>query len=153
MSKLHRSSLHDLEGWRSQYNRMLRWHQRFLQDHDGDEDVMFAFFQNCYILKDWLLHDEVISQADYDEFIRKNNCISMCRDVCNGTKHGQLDPKDGKRNPRNPIVGREYSGRADSFSFYLVVDFQKCDAKALAEQCVEAWNDLLFKKIESNVDS
>lgn len=142
MGKLSRSSLHDINGWKSQYDRMLRWYRRLLQG--DDEDFIFAFFQNCYILKDWLKHDEIMSYTEYKKFSDENKCMEICGYICNGTKHGQLDGNLDN----NPSIFREYVGQ-DLSEFFIQVNGEKWNAKVLAQQCIAAWNTVLDLHLSS----
>lgn len=53
-------------GFREQYDRMLRWFERFKSISEGQvhtdnsdfyEDTMRTFFETCYHLKDWVKND------------------------------------------------------------------------------------------------
>ncbi|HEY9684464.1 MAG TPA: hypothetical protein V6C86_22980 [Oculatellaceae cyanobacterium] len=138
MPKLRRMSSHDKFGWKSQFDRMCRWYDRIQQNQH--EDFIYAFFQNCYILRDWLLHDEVITKDEWETFIQKFKCIQLCRDLCNGTKHGQLRPADMNR---NPITGLEWSSLEDTAKSFVIIDFEKVEPVKLAKECIEAWKTIL----------
>ena len=56
-------SAHNGLGWQSQYERVKRWHARVktigiaqtdAEDTQREHDDVYAFFQSCYYLKDWL---------------------------------------------------------------------------------------------------
>jgi hypothetical protein len=54
-------SVHNLEGVKGQWLRVKRWQKRLLSIKSNPEmewedkwDFIFAFFQNCYHLKDWI---------------------------------------------------------------------------------------------------
>lgn len=53
------------------------------------EDYLYAFFQNCYHLRDWLLG--TYSQDAIDDFLKSTLPMRICRDVANLTKHFALD--------------------------------------------------------------
>lgn len=64
-------SEHLNSGWRGQYLRVLRWHERVtrLGSCDGETitlatafDELYAFFQNCFHLRDWLKNDGAFSE-------------------------------------------------------------------------------------------
>lgn len=95
-----------------QYKRVLRYYERFKEINEGrqrgatfegQEDDMLAFFMNCHHLKDWVVRDFFIDKADpnyaryapmcsrlsteVDRFVDENDCLRLCADICNGTKH------------------------------------------------------------------
>ena len=59
-----------MDPWLDQWHRVRRWLDRFTEtnsgrshtkDSDNYQDEVYAFFQNCYHLKDWLINDPVTS--------------------------------------------------------------------------------------------
>ena len=89
-----------LMGWREQYERMLRSHGRFAAlalgyetaSSDEARDAVFHFFQDAYHLKDWIKNDpKVAGVADPEGLVNGSPELSLCADLCNGTKHGGLD--------------------------------------------------------------
>ncbi len=97
MKSLQEISAHRDNGWKGQYNRMMRWTEKFnqisideYQSSDKTQlyfDTMFACFQNIFFLKDWLQNDAKVCKNKLNEFINLNKDIGLCRDICNGTKH------------------------------------------------------------------
>jgi hypothetical protein len=88
-----------------QYRRMMRSYERFasidrgrVYDPSSDnyeenyEDEVFAFFLNCYHLKDWIKNDEGagVVLSDVESFINSNNPLRLCADICNSHKHLKL---------------------------------------------------------------
>ena len=60
-------TLQELEGWRGQYDRVVRWHGRVVAaanaDPSPDElDCLFAFFESCFHLREWLLVTAAVDQ-------------------------------------------------------------------------------------------
>src|SRR5437016_3705170 len=106
--------------YQDQLERVRRYHKRFADLDSGIADWiptdnyiddMYAFFQNCYHLKDWLKKDPAFNAPeDIEKFVTKTPCLALCADICNATKHLGLDPK--KHPPRTghePKIGkREY---------------------------------------------
>ena len=95
-----------------QYNRVLRYYERFKLINDGRQkgasfegqyDDMLGFFMNCHHLKDWVIQDFYTDKGDpnhpkycrlRDEivgFIDSNDCLKLCADICNGAKHLHRD--------------------------------------------------------------
>lgn len=79
-----------------QFERIKRWHQRLEEIYVGREhdrstdyyqDVLYAFFQNCFYLRDWLINSGAVSKIAIDNLINADEDMKMCRDLCNGSKH------------------------------------------------------------------
>ncbi|MDR3613247.1 MAG: hypothetical protein P4L53_06760 [Candidatus Obscuribacterales bacterium] len=105
----------------------------------SDVDFLFAFFQNCYVLKDWLVNDDVIGKSDLEQFIKNSPVMRKCQDACNGTKHGQLRGDTS----RYPSIRREWSSSEQKSKYCLIIDFEKDDAVALARECISEWDQFL----------
>lgn len=110
------------EGWRDQYERMLRSRARLAvgsSSTDGDQarDMLYHFFQDAYHLKDWILNDlgwrtvkngkKKLSQEaqDLEDHITATAPLAHCADICNGTKHLKLDTPKIKDKPAR-VAGR-----------------------------------------------
>jgi hypothetical protein len=92
MSKDRKMSRDWFEGWRGQYRRMIRWQDRAVESMKGDDgneiyDFIYAFFQSCYHLRDWIVSDEAATKEEMKELFSKNIELQLCRDICNATKH------------------------------------------------------------------
>ena len=83
-----------------QFERVKRFLRRIEnQDRDSTEydDDLWAFFQNCYHLKDWLSHDSAVGGTfgkdgkDIDDYINGNIELAICADLANRTKHLELN--------------------------------------------------------------
>src|SRR4051812_45562561 len=62
---------------------------------DVIEDEMWAFFQNCWHVKDWLRHDPSVSEAVKDaawNAVTASQPLMICADLANGIKHLSTDP-------------------------------------------------------------
>lgn len=79
-----------------QYKRLERWYRRLEEIYLGREhnknpdyyqDILYAFFQNCFHFKDWLIESGVISNLTVNTFINSEDEMKICRDLCNGSKH------------------------------------------------------------------
>jgi hypothetical protein len=59
---------------------------------DEAKDDVYSFFQNIHHLKDWLRHDPAshVTKADVETFIKNSSELSICADLCNGSKHLKL---------------------------------------------------------------
>lgn len=107
------------EGWKDQFRRMKRSHERLREALDGmgsggsDEarDRLFHFFQDAYHLKDWIKNDPEqhvgttvgvalqSARSDVEDFISRTAALTLCADLCNGSKH---------------LVRRQHRGAADT---------------------------------------
>ena len=83
--------------YKEQYDRTKRWYEEFkkinnkkehIRNTQYEDDIVYAFFQNCYHLKDWIKNDDKIkTRKNVERFIEENKCLSICSDICNGSKH------------------------------------------------------------------
>jgi hypothetical protein len=86
-------------GYRHQLDRVRRFLDRVEGPHASDvefQDMMWAFFQNCWHLKDWVRNDPLASEAQKKSIIDQAHAsalLGISRDLCNGTKHLKLDRK------------------------------------------------------------
>ena len=98
-------------GWEDQWDRVRRWHRRvrvigdrapaggvFPNPMGGQGvyeawalDLIYAFFMNCYHLRDWLIRSGAATKDDVDDHIDHSDALRWCRDICNGMKHFKLD--------------------------------------------------------------
>lgn len=87
------------EQWKIQWHRVVRWRERVVELRPKqlvgldvtDLDLVIAFLQNCYHLRDWLCASRPDLKADVDTFYTDSFEMSACRDVCNGYKHKVLN--------------------------------------------------------------
>ena len=154
-------SSHDYQGWLSQFARTHRWYKK-IKSHQAEtrshglsgeaEDCIYAFFQNCFHLREWIEKSKVISKPDIDSFISGHQELRICRDICNGTKHMVID---------RPSVSadistyREYdwlsvpSGQPEArgtTTFRILIGGAKYDMFDLADRCMDAWLQLLQER-------
>jgi hypothetical protein len=63
------------------------------------QDMMWACFQNCWHLTEWLRNDPTVPSPQNEaarKMARQSSTLKICGDVCNGTKHLLLTrPKSG----------------------------------------------------------
>jgi hypothetical protein len=147
--------------WEQQWKRLGRWFSRFRKtaegrDHDREsdfyQDEAYAFFQNCFHLKDWLKNDDASSAAasDVEDFISQSPSLSLCADLANGSKHLKLtthrvdaDTKLGRRHfdltlgGGVPRIAAKYEVEAAG---------SKHDAFKLASACMAEWETYLKAK-------
>jgi hypothetical protein len=142
-------SWHKSLGWRGQFNRIRRWHDRLaaIREIREAEDYLYTFFQNSYHLRDWLLHEKAVPQVDIEELFRKHVELRLCGDLCNATKHLALS---APKQPREFSLAREYCGprlgwfgSEQSEAFVVMSDGQTYNALDLAGACLGIWEDFL----------
>jgi hypothetical protein len=138
----------------STYCHQLARVRRFLtrveakENRDGDayQDDVWAFFQNCWHLKDWVKHDTELSRAARKRDVRraeKSVKLGVCHDIANGTKHMEL---------ARPQAGASHANR----NYFLVVggqnyidcqikfgDGARRSAREVAHECLEEWERIL----------
>jgi hypothetical protein len=148
--------------YETQFERTRRYHNRFKQLNDGMEhaapsdtyvDDIYAFFQNCYHLKDWLKNDPAYTShtdQQIEDYVTKTESLSICADICNGSKHLTFNrtPRSGDE-PK--MGGKVISIKVtDSFSgeeFPIIIAMQvevehagnKLDAFQLATDALQSW--------------
>jgi hypothetical protein len=141
-------SLESLYGWRSQYERMLRWHERLREDHSLD--YLLTFFLNCYAMRDWLLKARTFRKEDLDKLINANLSMRLCRDLCNRSKH--LVIGEGNNKPgvdANLSICVEWQGESRGTAYVVHAwDSEtnrdvRTDLADLPAACVAFWNTTL----------
>jgi hypothetical protein len=150
------------EQWRSQWGRALRWYSRVqriegksrMQELDvGDMDIILAFFQNCYHVRDWIVASRPPLKNQLDDLFRSHFEMGACRDICNGFKHKTVT---NPTHDKDFNLYREYdyfevmSGSGNSPVKYSAVfadgsDVRKFELFALAAACVALWRGFLCK--------
>lgn len=145
--------------YNEQYDRMRRWYNRFaildrgrLHDVPSDNylDEIYAFFMNCYHLKDWIMNDSAVAatiQQAVESYINSSRPLRLCADICNSIKHLNLR---SDRSGESPIFGRKQFdlvlGTAPatiSINYEINTTTGPIDAFILATECVEAWDTFL----------
>ncbi len=145
--------------YREQYDRMKRWYNRFVEIDQGRLhsvpsdyylDEIYAFFLNCYHLKDWIKNDSTVSaaaQQAIEGFINSNRSLRLCADICNSLKHLRLGPC---RSSENPTFGKKHFALSAgsgptiiSLKYEIDTTTGPEDAFQLATECVAAWDTFL----------
>ncbi len=150
---------------------MKRWYKRIKEIDEGRShdlsfinlppgyfyDEVYAFFINCYHLKDWILHDDTVKQEDkgkVEDFMKKDGSMSLCRDICIGIKHFKQGsvPWSG-RAPK--FRGRKFSlslkgGPEPIIGVKFSIETKKgtIDAFELASECVQKWEEFIKDNIK-----
>ncbi len=145
--------------YQEQYARMNRWYARFTaldqgRPHDVPSDnhidEIYAFFMNCYHLKDWIKHDSAVPlavQQSVEGYINANRSLRLCADICNSLKHLTLT---SQRSGESPTFGKKEFGLAFGgetpvikLKYQVNATSGPVDAFKLATECVDAWNAFL----------
>lgn len=133
-------SAHSINGWVGQYERMVRFYLRCQNCNPEDYlDFSFSFFQNCFHLRDWIRHSNSIVNFDnvWKDFTNTYPQIKFCRDVCNGTKHFQLNvPSIDKEF----YIFREYNPNGEPDTWYVNFEEKTCKLDDLMSDCLQAWD-------------
>jgi hypothetical protein len=146
-----------------QFERVERWYQRFKEINDGKlhdryteyyKDEVYAFFINCFHLKDWIKYDKSVGNANniVEEFVKNNTDLNLCRDICHGIKHLELkNPKSGK----DPKFGkRDYainSAGIINIKYTINLKDGPIDAFELATRCLKVWEEFIQINIKKNM--
>ncbi len=151
-----------------QLGRVKRWYARmkgldFGKSHmmpsDYYEDEVYSFFLNCYHLKDWLKNDESVDlsvREKVEEFVNKNDCLLICADLCNSSKHLRLDsarsdqePKFGKKHIDVLIDAGDSCPPVIRIKYSIQTKVGKIDAFELASECLEKWEEFIKANVIS----
>ena len=151
------------------YQAQLARVERFLNristpktNRDEYEDFFWAFFQNCWHLRDWIKHDASISTTKRQSIARavaRSPVLKVCQCIANRSKHYKPTwktfphrKKSGKWRPRRTVrVEGEISIRikgesaTTSLSYRVKAKKKNDDALAVAREAVEAWRRILDK--------
>ena len=150
--------------WKLQWSRVIRWHQRtseiakksvHTEPDLYDLDVVIAFLQNCYHLRDWIQACRPDLKDKMTDLFSKHFEMRACRDVCNGFKHKALtnpsqdadfnlyrewDPFAAAANPSaNSVKYRVAFSDGD--------DIRKYDLFEFTESCFGLWNNFVVREI------
>jgi len=143
-------SHHNADNWRSQYDRMTRWFDRLrvvLREDvltDSELDFVYAFFINCYHLRDWLnkTPNSRFSQKSIEDLFSKDEAseaLKLCHDIATGLKHLTLSrPKIDA----NFAVVREYVAGGGE-KWLILADGKKWPIEDLAIDCMSAWDEFI----------
>jgi len=147
-------------GWREQYDRTVRWFDRFTElsvgrhhvtGSDNYVDDVYAFFQNCYHLKDWIKNDPALPatiRGEVEAYISQSRPLSLCADLCNALKHLRLSSNRSRESPSfgNKHYALQLGGEGPpiiSLRYEVATATGTEDAYDLAKKCVDAWTDYL----------
>ena len=147
------------ERWAEQWARVNRWlsvieqtnaGRTHTRESDAYQDELYAFFQNCYHLKDWLKNSGAVTPDHVESFVRGSESLRICGDLCNGSKHLTLK---WPRERHDVAIGERHfalevgSGPPTiSVKYEVTVGDKTYDAFSLAESCMAGWQGYLTSK-------
>lgn len=133
----------------------------YTQTSRGYEDDVYAFFQNCYHLKEWIKNDPYCSKWNVEKFIKSNKDLQICADLCNGLKHLHLTkPPRSTENPKfsggytHLDIRHNHSEETSevvriAMSFTITTTSGDIDAFDLGRKCVSAWENYIANNIST----
>jgi hypothetical protein len=151
-------------GWQDQRTRVGRWHKRLAAIRRGIPpdmsqaealDDVYAFFMNCYHLRDWIIKSGFREQTAVDAFVEGDLALRLCRDICNGLKHFRIHAKGASapnwstatvfpstmvRAVPVPAAGRE---PIPDERWEITTGADNIDMFDLADRCLAAWDGFL----------
>jgi hypothetical protein len=128
----------------------------FAQSHDrrSYEDDLVSFFMHCYHVKDWIvrLNKLEVTSREVDIFINSNPCLQVCADLCNGSKHCELD-RPARSGTQPHFTGKSYEastwftgsggGEVLRAKYTILTSSGFRDALQLAEECMACWRQFV----------
>jgi hypothetical protein len=93
-------------------------------DSSTARDALFHFFQDGYHLKDWLINDERVDvvPSEVERAVSASERLSMCADLCNGTKHRALTRTARTGDPSTAFTGQSVTIHVGSLEELASVD-------------------------------
>jgi hypothetical protein len=144
---LHGLSFQRAYSYLDQLNRVRRFLARLEsqnQDDVSQQDFMWAFFQNCWHLKDWIRGDVSVSR-DINRAIQsaahQSWALGICSDLANGTKHFENKTAEHSRMDTRITLGK--SSVVDA-----VIDMGDGTTRSgleVARQCLLDWEAILTR--------
>ena len=137
-------------GWRSQWDRVARWHRRAISAQNAVDryDFLYAFFESAFHLRDWLADSGATTSETLESFFESSPEMRLCRDLANSHKHFSIR-NPSQRHPPSEL--REYSpGTAnlgEDLSLVILSDGEKYDAFDLAQRIFNHWEAFLLARV------
>jgi hypothetical protein len=154
----------ETQSYLEQWERVIRWYGRFKeisesknisQSSPNDEDDVFAFFLNCYHLKDWIKNDSMATKfmsEKVEGFVNNSPSLSICADLCNGLKHLTVDRSRSGQSPHfGEKTQRVYYNQTPIMvcqGYTIIAGSKTFDAFDVAFQCLMDWHRFIYLKGE-----
>jgi hypothetical protein len=130
-----------------------KWYEK---DFASELDLYYCFFIRCYHFKDWLVTTVAQDAKDVvEQFVDHSSELSLCRDICNATKHFSLDDARRKRSRRlRSVLGpdgialfREYDPSCKRrYRIRIEAADKRWNAQDLATACMEQWLEFVDRR-------
>jgi hypothetical protein len=150
-------SISGATGYRHQLDRARRFLDRVERPSGDDDldpsnindvdfqDMMWAFFQNCWHVKDWIKNDLLVPKATKDAAIdlaeQQSPDLKMCQQLCNGTKH--LGPRPGASHDHIDTTIVPEQGRFEIDCMINDGQGNLISGKELARRYIAEWERIL----------
>lgn len=144
--------------YNEQLDRVKRWFERFKEIEEGRshdrqsdnyQDDVYAFFMNCYHLKDWIKNDTAASSVagKVEDYVSNSRDLSLCADICNGLKHLVLNSERSGEDPefdsRKFEVGVGTHPPTIAVHYTINTKSGPIDAFSLATKCLDDWENFI----------
>jgi hypothetical protein len=141
-------------GYRHQLERARRFRGRIYDlihadwgtspDEIAFQDMMWAFFQNCWHVKDWIKNDPLVPSATKSILVdlAENHSadLKMCQELCNATKH--LGARPGAKHSH--VDSTSIDGfPVDMDCMIEDASGNQISGKHLAQRCIAEWERIL----------
>ena len=143
-------SAHRGNGWPTQIGRAERWYTRMVSAESFEDrmDFTISFFQNCYLIKEWLEKTGDVSRSELNSHQNDHFELRVCRDIANATKHFQLSSPSLEF---EIAIGREsIVGQPGKTRIFVLADkdgdIEKFNANELARLCLDSWKKFVNLK-------
>jgi hypothetical protein len=114
------------------------------------QDMVWSFFQHCWHVKDWRHHDPLASIAQKNAAVamahQPGGPLMICRDLCNGTKHLQLNHPSSGAGASHLYVDMNIVPGQGRFEIDCIIDDghgNPISGKQLARDCIAEWERIL----------
>ena len=146
-----------MSDWREQFLRIARWKARLWLDpilhKENAVDSFYAFAAACYHLIDWLENDpsQPIRRGRAKAYVLNSEILAFCGDICNGSKHAQLETKEVRVKTEKTTESVHVGGDAEDLvveQARLFVEWKGnyVDIEEFAAWCMEEWRRLLVSE-------
>lgn len=151
--------------WSNYFLMLKRWYYRlrdyvllseddcFIGKSKMEDDYFWTSIILCYHLKDWLISCKVAEKKEIENYINENESLSICADICNSSKHGQLNKaghcrtNDYETRIANLSFEAEYKNKKGFIPMTFIFNNGKMiDAYDLLDNSMQAWGKFIVSK-------
>lgn len=129
-------------GWQGHFDRVERWYERAksAQSEHDQIDFLFAFFENSFALRDWLIDTGAIKKEEVESLFLEHMELRINRDLANSFKHHSIE-RPSQEQPPSVLI--EYAPEHPTFRadcrLVVLSEGKKYEALELARRCLEIW--------------